>query len=132
MDTLQEIPTLPVKTLLLLFIFIGIGMVLTKTLTTSGRARAQEKPQSQHRDRIVVRKPWPVEPVKVVAVRTKNKTDLDTGKAFDEDDDWLDGFTVTVANNSGKVVTAMRDRNDLPQRARQYQAATYPCAAFWP
>lgn len=107
MHTIPKSSTLPVKTLVLLFVFIVVGIVLTKTLTTSGQVPAQEKAQSRERDRIVVRKPWPVEPVKVVAVRTKNKTNLETGRAFDADDDWLDGFTITVVNNSGKVVTAM-------------------------
>ena len=48
-----------------------------------------------------------MEPVTVVGVKTKNKANVDIGKAFDEDDDWLDGFTVTVANNYDKTVTAM-------------------------
>jgi hypothetical protein len=62
---------------------------------------------SPQQDRTVVRKPWSVEPVKVVAARNKKKEKIDIGKAFDDDDDWLDGFTVTVVNNSGKTVTAM-------------------------
>jgi hypothetical protein len=48
-----------------------------------------------------------VEPVKVVAAKTKNKANIEIGRAFDEADDWLDGFTVTVVNNSDKTVTAM-------------------------
>src|SRR5437879_12241447 len=59
------------------------------------------------RDRTVVRKPWRVEPVKVVAAKNKKKEKIDIGKAFDDDDDWLDGFTVTVVNNSDKTVTTM-------------------------
>ena len=62
---------------------------------------------SPQRDRTVVRKPWRVEPVKVVAVKNKKKANIEIGKAFDDDDDWLDGFTVTVANNYDKTVTAM-------------------------
>lgn len=58
-------------------------------------------------DRTVTRKPWSVEPVKVVAARNKKKEKIEIGKAFDDDDDWLDGFTVTVVNNSDKTVTAM-------------------------
>jgi hypothetical protein len=95
------------QALLLLFVLIVVGIVLTKAPTTSGRAGAQEAPQSQQPDRLVVRKPWPVEPVKVVAVKTKSQANIETGRPFDADDDWLDGFTVTVVNNSNKVVTAM-------------------------
>jgi len=59
------------------------------------------------RDRTVVRKPWSVEPVKVVAAKSKKKEKIEIGKAFDDDDDWLDGFTVTVVNNYNKTITAM-------------------------
>ena len=62
---------------------------------------------SPPQDRTVVRKPWSVEPVKVIAAKTKNKTDIEIGRAFNEADDWLDGFTVTVVNNSDKIVTAL-------------------------
>ena len=54
------------------------------------------------RECIVVRKPWPAEAVRVVAVKTKKKADIELGGPFDDDDDWLEGFTVTVANNSNK------------------------------
>jgi hypothetical protein len=48
-----------------------------------------------------------VEPVRVVAVKTKKKANIEIGRGFDEDNDWLDGFTVTVANNYNKTVTAL-------------------------
>ena len=67
-------------------------------------ATAQDSPR---RDRTVVRKPWSVEPVTVVAAKNKKKEKIEMGKSFDDDDDWLDGFTVTVVNNSDKTVTAM-------------------------
>jgi len=68
---------------------------------------AKSSANTQQPDRIVVRKPWPVEPVRVVAVKTKQKANVELGQAFVEDDDWLDGFTVTVVNNYDKTVTAM-------------------------
>jgi len=68
---------------------------------------AKSSANSQQPDRIVVRKPWPTEPVKVVAVKTKNKADVEIGKAFVADDDWLDGFTVKVVNNYHKTVTVL-------------------------
>jgi hypothetical protein len=63
--------------------------------------------KSQEQGRIVSRKPWRVEPVNVVGAQNKKKEKIDIDKAFDDDDDWLDGFTVTVVNNSGKIVTAV-------------------------
>ena len=61
----------------------------------------------QQPQRIVIPKPWAKELVSVVAVKTKNKEKIEPGKAFDEDDDWLDGFTVTIANNYSQTVTAI-------------------------
>lgn len=83
-----------------LITLIGLSVSLTVWL-------AESSAKSQQSDRIVVRKPWPVEPVRVVAVKTKEKANVEIGRAFDEGDDWLDGFTVTVLNDSDKTVTAM-------------------------
>lgn len=63
--------------------------------------------RSQEKDRLVRKKPWPSEPVTVVAAKTKKKGNVDIGKPFVDDDDWLDGFAVTVFNGSDKVVTAV-------------------------
>ena len=79
---------------------IGFSVVFAVWLASSSA-------KNQQPDRIVVRKPWPKEPVKVVAVKTKHKESVEIGKAFEEDDDWLDGFTVTVVNNYDKIVTAL-------------------------
>jgi hypothetical protein len=70
---------------------------------------------SPRRERIVVRKAWPAEAVKVVAVKTKKKADIELGGAFEDDDDWLEGFTVTVANNSNKMVTVMEVEMIFPR-----------------
>src|SRR5262245_33867143 len=86
----------------------SLGYVIVAVLGL-GIATAEPSPiQNQpHRDRIVVRKPWRVEPVKVIAAKNKKKQNIEIGKSFDDDDDWLDGFTLTVVNNYDKVVTAL-------------------------
>jgi hypothetical protein len=55
----------------------------------------------------VVRKPWRVEPVKITAARNKKRPSIEIGKPFDDDDDWLDGFVVTVANDYQKTATSI-------------------------
>ena len=57
--------------------------------------------------RIVKSKPWKIEPVRVVAVKTKNKARIEIGREFVEQSDWLDGFTVAVINDSDKDVTSL-------------------------
>ncbi len=79
---------------------IGISLIFAMRLA-DGSAKSQQP------DRIVVKKPWPNEPVRIVGVKTKRKANLEIGKSFVEDDDWLDGFTVTVHNGYHKTVTAM-------------------------
>ena len=83
-----------------LITLVGVSLIFTVWLADSSA-------NTQQRDRIVVKKPWPVEPVQIAAVKTKNKENIEAGRAFDEDDDWLDGFTVTITNNYDKTVTAL-------------------------
>jgi len=83
-----------------LITLIGVSLIFTMW-SVNGSAKSQQP------DRIVDTKPWPNEPVKIVAVKTKRKPDLEIGKAFIGVDDWLEDFTVTVLNNYGKTVTAM-------------------------
>lgn len=63
--------------------------------------------QTQQQKRTVIKKPWRVEPVSVVAIKTRNNENIETGREFEDDDNWLDGFTITVANNYDKAVTAL-------------------------
>lgn len=62
---------------------------------------------TQRQGRTVVRKSWRLDPVRIVAIKTKNKANIELGKPFEEDDDWLEGFAITVANNYNKTVAAM-------------------------
>lgn len=90
-------PTLAVLAILLA---IGASLVSIQVLGEAVKSRMQE-------GRIVRSKPWKIEPVRVVAVKTKNKARIEIGREFDEESDWLDGFTVAVVNNSDKDVTSL-------------------------
>jgi hypothetical protein len=84
-----------------LITLLVVSVVFMIQLTNSGAMRQQQ-------DRLVSKKPWRgSEPISIVTVRTKNKQGLETGKAFAEEDDWLDGFSVTVKNTFNKTITAM-------------------------
>jgi hypothetical protein len=103
MDSRQKIAVLIARLMFALIVIAGTLVLLARGALDSTDSRAKTQEQS----RIVTKKPWRVEPVRVVAVKTKNKGNIEIGRAFDEDDDWLDGFTVTVVNNYDKTVTAM-------------------------
>lgn len=85
-------------------VYVSLALVGLRMATRVESSQVLASPQQ---DRTVVRKPWSVEPVKVVAAKNKKKAKIEMGKSFDDDDDWLDGFTVTVINNYDKTVTAM-------------------------
>lgn len=86
-----------------LFVLTG-GLVL---FAMGGLNSTSIGAKTQEQGRTVVRKPWPLEPIKVVAAKNKKKENIEIGKGFDDDDDWLDGFVVTVRNGSDKIVTAV-------------------------
>ena len=46
---------------------------------------------------------WRTEPVKILKLKTKNK-DVELGRKFLEEDDWLNGLAVTVQNISEKAI----------------------------
>lgn len=52
---------------------LGVSLIFT-ILSTKSDA------MSQQQGRIVVRKPWRVEPVRIVAVKTKHKANIEIGK----------------------------------------------------
>lgn len=85
---------------LVMLLTIGASLVSIGVLGRAVKSRVQE-------GRIVKSKPWQIEPVKVVAVKTKNKARVEVGREFDEESDWLAGFTVTVVNKSDKNVTSV-------------------------
>lgn len=84
--------------------YLSLALVALRMATDQESSQVSASPQ---RDRTVARKPWSVEPVKVVTAKNKKKETIEMSKSFDDDDDWLDGFTVTVLNNYSKTVTAM-------------------------
>jgi hypothetical protein len=83
-----------------LMLWVAVSIVLTETLPASGAFVYQKS-------RIVARRPWPNEPVKVVGLKTKNKSEVEIGKSFEEEDDWLDGLALTISNGHDKTVTAL-------------------------
>jgi hypothetical protein len=83
-------------------------MVMTLLLVAPGSSSSvYTRANSQEQDRLVTKKPWRVEPVRVISAKTKKKGDIKLGNSFVDDDDWLDGFTITVLNASDKIVTAV-------------------------
>lgn len=84
-------------------IYMSLALVGLRTATGVESSHVSVVPQ---RDRMVVKRGSRAQPVRVI-IKNKNKAQIEIGKAFDDDDDWLDGFTVSIVNNSDKTITAV-------------------------
>ncbi|HKO44114.1 MAG TPA: hypothetical protein VJU84_12635 [Pyrinomonadaceae bacterium] len=83
-------------------------LVLVSGLTfTLFCAHTIEATVPQQHQRILVKKPWRQEPVKIIAVKTKRIANVEMGREFNASEDWLDGFSATVLNSHSKTVTVM-------------------------
>jgi hypothetical protein len=107
MNSTKKIAGLLARTCFALLVIIIASTLLILGRSNSAKSAVVTQELSQSKERIIRTKPWPVEPVKVVAAKNKKKANIEIAQPFDDDEDWLDGFTVTVINNSGKIVTAM-------------------------
>lgn len=83
-----------------------LALIFT-ALVPSYKTKASIPIDAPQQQRIVTKKPWRKEPVTITAIKTKKKASIEIDKEFEDDDDWLDGFTVTVSNNYNKTVTVM-------------------------
>jgi hypothetical protein len=78
---------------------VAISLFLTGGLAASAF--------SIEKSRIVVKRPWPIEPVKITGVKTKNKVEIELDKSFEDEDDWLDGLSLMVSNDHDKAVISL-------------------------
>jgi hypothetical protein len=58
---------------------------------------------AQEQERHIEKLSWRTEPIKILTLKTKNKT-VELDKKFSEEDDWLRGFTVSVQNVFDKAI----------------------------
>ncbi len=86
----------------LLLLLIGALVLLPRTGFT------------QETERLIDKASWPKEPIKILKIRTKNK-EVELGKKFGMDDNWLFGLTVTVQNVSDNPVARIDLRLDFPR-----------------
>jgi hypothetical protein len=93
------------------FVIIGLSLLtVTVVLRSAYKATAQREPTTpmtgQTKARIMVTKGHLRPPLEITVVKTQ-KREVEPDKEFVDDDDWLRGLTIRLANNSGKTVTFM-------------------------
>jgi hypothetical protein len=91
------------------FILI-ISLVVTVVTSILGIYKATAQRQvlaplvTRTQDRVIVKKSDFDPPVKIVVMKTR-KGEIESGKPYHDNDDWLQGLTVRLENNSGKNLT---------------------------
>lgn len=68
----------------------------------------------QQQERLIDKESWRNEPIKILNLKTKDKS-IELGTKFSEDDDWLYGLTVTVQNTSDKAIAQIDFRLIFPR-----------------
>jgi hypothetical protein len=69
--------------------------------------------RAQKQTRVIKQKSWRDEPVKVTLLKVRGKS-IKLDQDFEEDDDWLNGLTISVTNTSDKPITYLGFRIDFP------------------
>jgi hypothetical protein len=114
------------------FVLIALTILtFTVVLLNAFKARAQQEPAAlvsgQNKARIVTTQGSKSPPIEIAGVKSR-KGDIETEKEFVDDDDWLRGLTIRLANNSGKTVTFIG--MELIFRRTEDQSPGLPAA--WP
>jgi hypothetical protein len=105
--------------------FTALLVVTALLLFGAYKNAAQQKGEPalavQGQERRIVKKDDLRSPVKITVMRAKGR-EVQSNKRFLDEDDWLDGLTVEVANTSGKTVTFLdvelffpRPKEDAPE-----------------
>ncbi len=98
--------------------FTALPVVTTLLLFGAYKNAAQQKgepaPAAQGQERRIVRKDDPRSPVTINVMRAKGR-EVKSNKRFLDEDDWLEGLTIEVANTSGKMVTFVQVQLFFPR-----------------
>lgn len=80
---------------------ISVGLLVSPSLATSSAGKPTQ--QNEHK---VDKRGYKNEPIEIVGLKNK-KGKFKLNQKFMEDDDWLDGFAVTVVNRTSKTITSV-------------------------
>lgn len=115
------------KVLLIASSFLVASLGLHGLYETSAQRYALMPVAHQSRTRMILTDSHIKLPVKISMVKVKNRK-VDSGKEFDEDDDWLRGLTVQVTNKSNTAVTSIHLELVFPRSKDEPTGV----AAAWP
>jgi hypothetical protein len=91
--------------ILIVFVFTTLLSVVVWASTSNGaRGEAGMSPAVvQTKERVLKQSSFPEEPMKVVSIKAKGKN-IDVGKKFLEESDWLKSLTIKLKNLSNKPI----------------------------
>jgi hypothetical protein len=87
-------------------VLVFAGALGTATTPSDARGPSGKEPGGarQGGEKLLRLSSSPDMPIQIMKVKNK-KRDLPLGKKFEDDDEWLRGFTITVRNDSGRDIT---------------------------
>jgi hypothetical protein len=80
---------------------ISLGLLVSPSLATSSARKL-----TQHEERKVKKDTYKNEPIEIVGLKNK-KGKFKLNQKLADDDDWLDGFAVTVVNRTSKTISSV-------------------------
>ena len=78
----------------------------------------------QDRERLIEKIPWKTEPIKIQKLKAK-AGDIEIGRKFVDDENWLYDLKAIVKNTSNKVVTRIELQLSFPRPANSKESPTY-------
>lgn len=84
----------------------------------------QVSAKGQARERLIGKISWKTEPIKIQKLQAKSG-EIEIGKKFVEDEDWLIDLNAIVKNTSKKVITRIELRLSFPRPAEAKEVPTY-------
>lgn len=78
-------------------------LLLVIILMSTGASMLASGVTAQKQERTIKKYSWRHEPIKIDKLKVKGKQ-IELGQNFLEDDDWLNGLTISVKNTSGKTI----------------------------
>jgi hypothetical protein len=92
------------KFILIVSSLLTVLILILGVYKTTAQRQVLAPAGAERQDRVIIKKSDFDPPVKIVVMKTR-KGEIKSGKPYHDDDDWLQGLTVGLDNNSGKNLT---------------------------
>ncbi len=93
-----------IETAILTCMVLSVGLVLPVVYKATTQDQTPDAAESTPKNRVMVKRSDFSPPIRIGTVKTRRGV-IETGRPYLDDDEWVKGLTVSVANTSGKTIT---------------------------